>query len=64
MVRKLLWGAVVVAGAAAAARRRSGAKERIDLYFEDGSMVSFRSGSEDADALLPYARAVLVAART
>jgi hypothetical protein len=41
------------------ARRR----ERVDVYFDDGSMVSFVEGSTEADALLPVARSVLAAAR-
>ena len=43
-----------VAGAAALWRRRSGAGEdRVDVYFADGSMVSFSEGSEEAGALFP-----------
>ncbi len=41
------------------ARRR----ERIDLYFGDGSMVSLTDGSEDAQRLLPLAREILSSAR-
>jgi hypothetical protein len=41
------------------ARRR----ERVDVYFDDGSMVSFVEGSAEADELLPVARNVLAAAR-
>lgn len=45
--------------------RRSFAKprERVDVYFDDGSMVSFVDGSPEADKLLPVAVAVLAAAR-
>ena len=45
--------------------RRSFAKprERVDVYFDDGSMVSFVDGSPEADKLLPVAADVLVAAR-
>jgi hypothetical protein len=45
--------------------RRSFAKprEHIDVYFDDGSMVSFADGSPEADKLLPVAGDVLAAAR-
>ena len=41
-----------------AARRR----ERVDLYFEDGSMVSLADGSPEGDRLLALGREVLTAA--
>jgi hypothetical protein len=37
--------------------------ERIDVYFDDGSFVTFAAGSLEGDRLLPLARRVLVAAR-
>jgi hypothetical protein len=45
--------------------RRSGRsrRERVDLYFDDGSMVSLNDGSPGADRLLPVARRALSAAR-
>ena len=48
MKRKL--AAVLVAigsllGAAAVWRRRSGAKDHVDVYYADGSMVSFASAA-------------------
>ena len=45
--------------------RRSFARRRdhVDVYFDDGSMVSFAEGSQEADTLLPVARDVLAAAR-
>ncbi len=45
--------------------RRSFAKprERVDVYFDDGSMVSFVDGSLEAEKLLPVAGDVLAAAR-
>jgi hypothetical protein len=42
-----------------AARKR----ERVDLYFDDGSMVSFGDGTPGAERLLPLARRILGAAR-
>ena len=44
--------------------RRGKADERIDLYFADGSLVSFHSDSPDAAPLLAHAREALRAART
>jgi len=41
------------------ARRR----ERVDVYFGDGSMITFDDGTPEADALLPIARDALAAAR-
>ncbi len=68
MKRRL--AAVVVAvgsvvGAAALWRRRSGAgRESVDVYFADGSMVSFAEGSEEAGTLFPVARRILAQARS
>jgi hypothetical protein len=52
----------MVAGAAFV-RRRSFQEERVDLYYEDGSMLSLENGSPDAERLLPLAREVLRAVR-
>lgn len=53
-----------VAGAAALWRRRSGpGKEHVDVYFADGSMVTFAEGSDEAARLLPIARRALSQAR-
>ena len=41
------------------ARRR----ERVDVYLENGSMITFDDGSPEADKLLPIARDALSAAR-
>jgi hypothetical protein len=57
----------LAAGAAAAAalwlRRGGSPREHVDLYYVDGSMVSFVPGSPEGDRLLPIARRVLAAAR-
>jgi hypothetical protein len=51
-------------GAAAVWRRRSArGKEHVDVYFADGSMVTFAEGSEEAARLIPIARRVLSQAR-
>jgi hypothetical protein len=38
-------------------------RERIDLYFEDGSMVSITGDSPEASLVIPYAREALRAAQ-
>jgi hypothetical protein len=48
---------------AAFVRRRGVRRERVDLYYEDGSMVSLEDGSADAARLLPLAREILQRAR-
>lgn len=53
-----------VLGAAALWRRRSGkGKEHVDVYFADGSTVTFAEGSEEAARLIPIARRALSQAR-
>jgi hypothetical protein len=65
-MRRLL--ALGVAGAAAGfalwRSRNAGPAERVDLHFEDGSMVSLTSEAEDAERLLRLARDVVAAARS
>ena len=41
------------------ARRGREGRERIDLYSEDGSMLSLADGSPEAMRLLPLAREIL-----
>ena len=54
-----------LAGAAALWRRRSGAgRDRVDVYFADGSMVSFAEGTDEAVRLFPIARRLLAQARS
>ncbi|HEY7422358.1 MAG TPA: hypothetical protein VH541_10130 [Gaiellaceae bacterium] len=53
----------VLAGTAAYRRWFGSSRERLDVYFDDGSFVTFGAGSPEADRLLPLARQVLVAAR-
>jgi hypothetical protein len=67
MRRKLLAVLGIGAGLVAAVvlYRRSGRarRERVDLYFDDGSMVSLGDGTPGAELLLPVARRILVTAR-
>ncbi len=44
---------------AAFIRRKGAQRERADLYFEDGSMLSLTNGSPGADRLLPLAREII-----
>jgi hypothetical protein len=59
--RRFLAG-VALAGSVAAAvliRRRAQSRERVDVYFEDGSMISLADGS----TILPLARRILETVR-
>jgi hypothetical protein len=44
---------------AAFIRRQAVNRERADLYYEDGSMLSLTNGSPGAERLLPLAREIL-----
>jgi hypothetical protein len=60
--RKLVTGVLLAAGSLAGSvlvrRRAARRRERVDLYAEDGSMVSLADGSPDAERLLAIARGV------
>jgi hypothetical protein len=66
-LRRLLGFLTLVGLALAAAvlyrRRFSSESERVDLYYEDGTLVSLPEGSAGAARLLPLAHDVLRAAR-
>jgi hypothetical protein len=49
---------------AAFIRRQAAQRDRADLYFEDGSMLSLTNGSPGAERLLPLAREVIRQAHT
>ena len=51
-----------LAGTAAYRRWFGASRERLDVYFDDGSFVTFGERSAEAARLLPLARQVLVAA--
>jgi hypothetical protein len=65
--RKLLTGMMLAAGSLAGSvlyRRRAARRlERVDLYADDGSMVSVADGSPDAERLLTLARELMAVAR-
>jgi hypothetical protein len=52
------------AGMALLRRASGGRRERVDLYFEDGSMHSLSDATSEAARLLPLAHEALRAART
>jgi hypothetical protein len=67
MRRSLAAALGVVGGMLAGAafiRRRAVQRERADLYFEDGSMLSLSNGSPGAERLLPLAREFIRQTRT
>jgi hypothetical protein len=54
-----------IVGASVVLRRRFGnRRDRVEVYFSDGSMVSYVDGSPEALSLLPAARDALHAARS
>jgi hypothetical protein len=57
------FGTGVFAGSVLYRRSTGRRRERIDVYFDDGSMVSFIEGSPEAERLLPVAHDVLAAAQ-
>jgi hypothetical protein len=65
MRRRLLalGGLASVAGTAAYRLWFGGTRDRVDVYFDDGSFVTFAPGSPEGDRLLPLARQVLTTAR-
>ena len=57
------FGTGVFAGSALYRRSTRRRRDRVDVYFDDGSMVSLVEGSAEAEKLLPVARDVIAAAR-
>jgi hypothetical protein len=58
--------AVAVASAAGAvllSRRASRRRDRLELYFDDGTLVTLAQGEAEADRLLARARELLLSAR-
>jgi hypothetical protein len=63
MRRKFLgllgFGSGVFAGSVLYRRSNGRRRDRVDVYFDDGSMVSFVEGSPEAEKLLRVTRDVL-----
>ncbi|HZQ89617.1 MAG TPA: hypothetical protein VFA42_06390 [Gaiellaceae bacterium] len=53
----------VAAGSVLYRRTLARRRERVDVYFEDGSMITYDDSSVEAASLLPVARDALDAAR-
>ena len=62
--RKVVTGLALAASLAGAVlfRRRSRGRDRVELYYDDGSTLSLVDGSPEASMVLPLARRVLAAA--
>ena len=67
MKRKVIgllgFGTGIFAGSVLYRRATGRRRERVDVYFDDGSMVSFVDGSPEAEKLLAAARDALGAVR-
>jgi hypothetical protein len=59
----LLGAAGSAAGAVLVRRRLSGRRERVELFFDDGTPVTLTQGTPEAERLLVHARDLLAAAR-
>ena len=57
--RRLVTGALLAAGSLLVRRRAARKRERVDLYREDGSMVSYAEGTPEAVRLLAIAHTLL-----
>lgn len=57
------FGTGVFAGSVLVRRSTRRRKDRVDLYFDDGSMLSLVEGSPEAEKLLAVTRDVISAAR-
>jgi hypothetical protein len=60
----LAFGAGIFAGSVFYRRSFGRVRARVDVYFDDGSIVSFADGSTEADTLLPTAREAVSVARS
>jgi hypothetical protein len=62
--RRLALAGIVAGGIAvgiAYERWRANRRDRLDVYYDDGSFVTYVEGFTEADELLPLARQVLTA---
>ena len=61
--RKTLVLLAAAAGAVAVLRRHKSTAARVDVYFQDGSMVTLERGAPQADRMLALAADALAATR-
>ena len=61
--RKTLVLLAAAAGAVAVLRRHKSTAARVDVYFQDGSMVTLERGAPQADRMLALAANALAATR-
>jgi hypothetical protein len=68
MRRKLLgllgFAAGLFAGSVVYRRAFGRRRDRVDVYFDDGSMITYAEGSPEADRLLAVARDALTSSRS
>ena len=57
------FGTGILAGSVVYRRSFSRRRSRVDVYFDDGSMITYDAGAPEAAALLPIARDALAASR-
>jgi hypothetical protein len=57
------FGTGILAGSVLYRRSFGRHRERVDVYFDDGSMITYDAGAPEAATLLPIARDALAAAR-
>jgi hypothetical protein len=66
--RKVVTGVTIalgsIAGVIAFRRRSARRRDRVDVYFEDGSMVSLTDGAPEASTVLPLAHRILETTRS
>jgi hypothetical protein len=66
--RRVMTGFLLATGSLAGTvlfrRRAARRRDRVDIYYEDGSMVSLADGSPEAATVLPLARRMLETARS
>jgi len=56
--------AIALSAAVVLRRRALGSRQRVDLYYEDGSMATLEEGTPEARPLLAHARDALAATHT
>jgi hypothetical protein len=64
MLRIAGFASGALAGTVAYRRLFGGGRERVDVYFDDGSFVTFVGRSPEASKLVPLAHRVLAAVRS